>query len=79
MISELKKRIESGKVFLGMRESLRNMNNLDKAIVAADCRKESIKILESKNIKIESFDMRKDEMASKLELEFECEVFGVRK
>ena len=79
MVSELKKRIESGKIFLGIRESLKNLKDMEKAIVASDCRSETIEMLKSRNINVEIRDITKEEMAKKLELDFKCEVFGIKK
>ena len=79
MVSELKRRIESGRVFLGIKESLKNMQKLDKIMVAADCRREVIDILKNKSINVEILEVPKEELANKLELGFQCEVFGFKK
>lgn len=79
MVSALKDFIDEEKVFFGIRESLRNANKLDMAFVPADCRTDVLEILKKNKIEIEKLDLTKKELADKLILDFECEVFGVRK
>ena len=79
MVHELKKGIEEGKIFFGIKQSLRNSNNLDKAKVSSDCRLEIIDALRKKNIEIEQMNFSKEELSNRLELNFQCEVFGIKK
>ena len=79
MVHELKKAIEEKKVLFGIKEIMKNTKNLEKVFVAADCRNEIIGILENNKIIMEPLDFSKDELASKLTLDFKCEVFGLKK
>ena len=79
MVHELKKNIESSKVFFGIKQSLKNSKTLEKAIVAADCRDEIINLLEDNKIDVEFMEFSKEELSNKLGLEFKCEVFGLKK
>lgn len=79
MVFELKKGIESGKVLYGIKQSVKNSKNLNKAFVAADCRDDIVFLLEDNKIDIEFLDFSKEELTTKLELDFKCEVFGLKK
>ena len=79
MVFELKKGIESGKVLYGIKQSVKNSKKLNKAFVAADCRDDIIFLLEDNKMDIEFLDFSKEELTTKLELDFKCEVFGLKK
>ena len=79
MVHELKKRIDDGKVFYGIKETLNNSKDLNKAMVPADCRDEIVSLLGDNQIDVEFMELSKEELANKLELEFKCEVFGLKK
>lgn len=79
MVTEIKKSITSGKVFFGIKQSLKNSGRIKKIYLPADAREDTIKILKDKKMEIELLDISKEEAAQKLELDFLCEVFGMRK
>ncbi|MCH7568144.1 MAG: hypothetical protein IIA87_01870 [Nanoarchaeota archaeon] len=79
MVHELKQHILARKVFFGIKQSLKNSKNLNKALLSSDCREEIMDLLEKNKIDIEIMDFSKQELADKLELDFKCEVFGLRK
>lgn len=79
MVSELQHFIDEKRVFFGMRESSRNAKKLEKVFVSADARSEAIALLTKHNVQIEKLDFNKKELADKLDLAFQCEVFGVHK
>lgn len=79
MIHELKKSIDNNVVLFGVKEALRHSKNLDVAYVPADCRQETLSLLGNNNVEIEVMDISKKELAEKLELNFRCEVFGLKK
>jgi ribosomal protein L7Ae-like RNA K-turn-binding protein len=79
MVSELKKSIDANKTFFGIRECTKNVKKLDKVIVSADARTSTIEELKKHGAVVEITDFNKVELADKLEIDFLCEVFGVRK
>lgn len=79
MVHELKRGIEEGKILFGIRQVLKNSKRLNKIIVADDCRKETLSLLDKCNLDIELSGFGKEDIANKLELDFKCEVFGLKK
>ena len=79
MVHELKKSIGAGKVLFGVKQSLKNSKTLDKALVPEDCRDDVINMLEENGVDVEFIEFSKEDLASKLELDFKCEVFGIKK
>ena len=79
MMFELKKGLEEGKVFFGIRQAIKNSDNLDKALVSSDCREQIKNFLKINKIDFEELEFSKEELATKLELDFRCEVFGLKK
>ncbi|HIG52086.1 hypothetical protein CXT76_00510 [Candidatus Parvarchaeota archaeon] len=76
---ELNSAMNSGSLFLGIKQSLKNSKDLDKAIVSSDCRKNIIDLLKANKINILISELTKDEIKERLEIEFYCEVFGLKK
>jgi ribosomal protein L30E len=76
---ELNSAMNSGSLFFGIKQSLKNSKDLDKAIVSSDCRKNIIDLLKANKIKISISELTKDEIKERLEIEFYCEVFGLKK
>jgi len=79
MVIELKKSIDAGKIFFGVKQSIKNSKNLKGVYVPKDVRSHTLKMLEQNNIKFEIIEHSKKEIAQKLEIDFYCEVFGLRK
>lgn len=79
MVLELKKSIADGKVLFGIRETVKHAKKISKAVVASDCRQEVISQLQNNKIELEVLEDTKHELANNLELDFRCEVFGLRK
>ena len=78
-MNEMKELIENDKVFFGVRETIRNAKNVERVIVPSDCRQKSKEMLEKSNLEIEFVEFSKQELVEKLGIEFQCEVFGVKK
>ena len=76
---ELKKSFEANKLFFGVRETLRNSTKLDNVLVPSDCRIETINLLNKNKIYFESVDKTGEEIMNQFELDFMCEVFGLKK
>lgn len=77
-VKEIREAMEKGKVFFGARQALKNKGKLKGVFVVKDCRDSSVEKLEAAGIE---FDVLKgkDEMAKELNLDFDSEVFSVRK
>jgi|TARA_B100000315_G_scaffold249453_1_gene280688 hypothetical protein len=76
---ELKKSFEANKLFFGVRETLRNSAKLNKVLVPSDCRTETINLLNENKIDFESVEKTGEEIMNQFELDFMCEVFGLKK
>ncbi len=76
---ELKKSIDAGKVFFGIKQTMKNNSKLEKVLLPSNVRKETIKMLEKEGVGFEFLEVSKEEIAGKLELNFPCEVFGLRR
>ena len=79
MVLELKKGIEGGKVIFGVKQMIKNSKNLDLVFVPSDVRQETLNILEKNKMDFDFLDVSREEAAQKLELDFLCEVFSLRK
>lgn len=76
---ELKKGFEMNKIFFGAKESLKKPQDLKKVFVSSDCREEILNLLNGEKINFELLEFSKEEITSQLELDFVCEVFGLKK
>jgi hypothetical protein len=76
---ELKKSFEANKLFFGVRETLKNSVKLGKILVPSDCRIETINLLNKNKLDFESIDKTGEEIMNQFELDFMCEVFGLKK
>ena len=76
-MKEIKEAMESGSVFFGVRQAMKNKGKLKNVFIAKDARDETVNKLE--NAKIE-FDVLKSkaDMAKELNLDFECEVISLK-
>ena len=76
---ELKRSVESGNIFLGAKENLKNAKKIQRALVPSDCREGIVKMLTKNGVDVEIMEFSKKDIANKLELNFECEVFGLKR
>jgi len=79
MVTELKKSIDAGKVFFGIKQSLKNVNKLDRVCLPSDVRDDTMKMLKKRKIEFDIIELSKEEISQRLELDFHCEVFGLKK
>ena len=77
-VKEIKEAMEKGKVCFGLRQALRLGKKSNGVFICKDTRDEIVEKLEAAKIE---FDVlrSKEEVAKELNLDFECEVFLVRK
>jgi len=77
-IKEIREAMEEGKVYFGIRQALKHSKKLSNVFIAKDTREETVEKLES--AKIEFIVLKsKEDLAKELNLDFECEVFSLRK
>jgi ribosomal protein L30E len=57
---ELNSAMNSGSLFFGIKQSLKNSKDLDKAIVSSDCRKNIIDLLKANKINIFISELTKE-------------------
>ena len=77
-VKEIKAAMEELRVFFGIRQTLKNVKNLENVFIAKDVRDETVKVLEDAGIEF-SVLKPKSEMAKELNLGFESEVFSIKK
>jgi ribosomal protein L7Ae-like RNA K-turn-binding protein len=76
-VKEIKEAMEKGKVYFGIRQTLKNAKKISNVFVTKDARKETIEKLE--NAKIEFSVLKsKEDLSRELNLGFECEVFSLK-
>lgn len=77
-IKEIKEAMEKGEVYFGIRQALKHAKKLSNVFIAKDTREETVEKLES--AKIEFIVLKsKEDLAKELNLDFECEVFSLKK
>jgi ribosomal protein L30E len=79
MFEELKRAVESEKVFFGIKQALKNPGKIKNAYISSDSREQIRNLLKMNKIPFEVSDLSKDELAGKLEIDFKCEVFALKK
>ena len=79
MVHELKKSVEEGRIFFGLKQTLKNSKELNRIFVSSDCRKDVINKLKNQKVDVELAELNKEDLANTLELDFHCEVFGLKK
>jgi ribosomal protein L30E len=76
---ELKKSVSEGKVLYGIKQALKHSDKIDKVLVPSNCRPQIKNLLKANKIDIEAMEFSKEDIAIALELDFKCEVFGMKK
>ncbi|NCN99282.1 hypothetical protein COU62_01305 [Candidatus Pacearchaeota archaeon CG10_big_fil_rev_8_21_14_0_10_35_219] len=79
MVIELKKSINNGKVYFGVKQMVKNSKKIDLVFVPSDVRQETLEVLRKNKMDFDVLDVSKEEAAQKLELDFLCEVFSLGK
>ena len=77
-VKEIGEAIESGKILFGIKQALKLGKKAKNVFIAKDTRDETVEKLEAAGIE---FDVLKSkaELAKELNLDFECEVFSLKK
>lgn len=79
MVRELKQHIDKQNVFFGIKQSLKNTDKLEKAFITSDCRPQIKKLLNANKVEFEELEFSKQDTSKTLELNFQCEIFGIKK
>ena len=79
MVSEIKESMEQGRVFFGIKQCLKKSDELERAIISSDCREEIKNLLVANKIDFEVSELTKEDISGRLEMDFESEVFGLRR
>ena len=77
-VKEIKEGMENGKVCFGVRQALKLGKKAKDVFVAKNARDSTIERLEAGGVEFDVLKS-KEELAKELNLDFECEVFSVRK
>ena len=77
-IKEIREAMEKGKVCFGVRQALKLGKKAKDVFIAKDARDSTVEKLEVAKVEFDVLKS-KEELAKELNLDFECEVFSVRK
>jgi ribosomal protein L7Ae-like RNA K-turn-binding protein len=77
-VKEIKEAMENGKVCFGLRQALKGGKNMKSVFICKDTRDETVEKLEVGKVEFDVLKSKED-VAKELNLDFECEVFSVRK
>lgn len=77
-VKEIKEAMGKGKVCFGIRQALKDGKKMKSVFVCRDTRDETIEKLEAGKIEFDVLRSKED-VAKELNLDFECEVFSIRK
>ncbi len=77
-VKEIREAMEKGEVFFGIRQALKNKGKLKSVFIAKNARDETVEKLEAAKIEFDVLKS-KDELTKELNLDFDCEIFSVRK
>ena len=77
-VKEISVAMNESLVYFGIRQALKNAKKLDSVFIAKDTRDETVEKLEEKGIEF-SVLKPKSELTKELNLDFECEVFSIKK
>jgi len=77
-IKEIEENIEKGNVCFGIRQAIKHVKKLSGVFIAKDTRDETVEKLENANIEFVVLKSKAD-IARELNLDFECEVFSIKK
>ncbi len=77
-IKEIKEALEKGKVYFGIKEAIKHKKEIECVYITKDSRDETVKKLEDNDIEFVVLKSR-SEMAKALNLNFESEVFSIKK
>jgi len=77
-IKDIKEAIEEDKVYFGIKQAIKHKKDIASVFITKDARDETVKKLEE--MKIEFIVLKpKSEMTKNLNLDFESEVFSIKK
>lgn len=79
MLSEVKKAVESEKVYFGIKQTLKNSDKIRNVYISSDSREQIRNLLKMNKMPFEVSEFTKEELAGKLEIGFSCEIFGLKK
>ena len=77
-VKEIKEAMENGRVCFGLRQALKGGKKMKGVFICRDTRDGTVEKLEAGKIEFDVLKPKED-VAKELNLDFECEVFSVRK
>jgi ribosomal protein L7Ae-like RNA K-turn-binding protein len=77
-VKEIKEAIDGGNVFFGIKQALKGEGKLKQVFIAKDARDDTVEKLEAASVEFDVLKSKAD-LAKELNLDFECEVFSIRK
>lgn len=77
-IKEMSEAMKDGKVCFGLRQALKGGKNIKSVFICKDTRDETVEKLEAAKVEFDVLKSKGD-VARELNLDFECEVFSIRK
>ena len=77
-VKELRDAMENGKVCFGVRQALKLGKKAKNVFICKDTRDETVEKLETTKVEFDVLKFKED-IAKELNLDFECEVFSIKK
>ena len=77
-LKELKEGVDEGKVFFGIKQALKAGKKGNQIFIAKDTRDETVEKLEAAELEFDVLKSKAD-LTKELNLDFECEVFCLKK
>lgn len=75
-LKEIKEAIEQGKIYFGIRQTLKHAKKLSNVFIVKDVRDETVEKLDAAGIEFVVLKSKKN-LSEELNLDFECEVFSI--
>lgn len=77
-IKEIKEALEKDKVYFGIKQAIKHKKEIDSVFITKDTRDDTVKKLEDEDIEFVVLKSKSD-MTKNLNLNFESEVFSIKK
>lgn len=75
-VKEIKEAIDQGKIYFGIKQTLKHVKNLSNVFITKDARDETVETLDAAGIEFIVLKSKAD-LSKELNLDFGCEVFSI--
>jgi SUMO ligase MMS21 Smc5/6 complex component len=78
-IKEIKEAVDNNRVYIGIKESLKNKKDIQSSFMAKDSRDSTVNKLKEEGINFTILKFKKSEISKQLDLNFYSEIFSIKK